>query len=216
MFFCELQPKFMLNVEAWDFVNNGYNHEIDVIEESIPFEEAKDKVNSVGIGANGIGWFNYSYRVQNLDTKNGHECSIDPVVTTDTNSLPTSCTCNECAPIHSSTKQPLEESSATTFVTNPLPTSSTCIASVPADNSTDQPLACVVSSSSLWALIAVVITLLIGLFFTIIIAICIVRNLSMKLKETKERNSHDSDGEHTCPVKLLLRHSKFRSVHRYV
>ena len=169
-----------------------------MIVKSIPFLVNNAEVKVEENGANGIGWFNFSYRVQNSDSKNAYECSIDLVTTSVTDPLPTSCTCDESVPLHNSTNQPLEESSATTSVTNPLPTSSTCIASVPVDNSTDQPLA--VSSSSLWALIAVAIMLLLTLFITIIIAICIVKNMSMKLKETKERNARGSDGEHTRPV----------------
>ena len=120
------------------------------------------------------------------------------ITATVTNPLPALSTCNASVPIHCSTDQPLGGSSVTTFVANPLPTSSTRIASVPVDNSTDQPLA--VSSSSLWALIGVTITLLISLFVIIIIAMCIVKIMSVKRKETKERNARDHDGKHTCPI----------------
>ena len=185
----------MLTIETWNFNYVHNDHEIDVINRSIHFEETKNKVNIVGIGTNGIGRFNFSYRVKNFDSKEPFECSIDSVTTTVTNPLPTSCICNANVPSDDRTDQPLEETSVTTSIANPLPTSSTCIASVPVDNSTNQPLA--VSSSSLWALIAVAIMLLLTLFVTIIIAICIVKNMSMKLKETKERNGSEPVGEHS-------------------
>ena len=189
-----MQSEFMLTIAAWDFVNNYNDQEIDAIVISIPFEDTQNEVNIEQNGANAIGWFNYSYRVQNFDNKMDYECSINPVVTT----VITSCTCTESVPDHCSTNHPLEGSSVAASVTNPLPTSSICIESVPADSSTDQPLAA--SSSSLWALIAVTIMLLLTLLVTIIIAICIVRNMSMKMKNRKGRNPHDGDGEDTCPV----------------
>ena len=202
-----------------------------MIAKSIPFQANNNEVKVEENGTNGIGWFNFSYRLQNSDNKNAYECSNNSATTTVADPQPTSCTCNESVPIHNSIGQPLEESSVTTYVTIPLPTSSMCIASapirkspdqllegssvtmsvtdplpssstriasVPVDNSTDQSLA--ESSSSLWAMIAVAIILLITLFVTIIIAICIVRNKFMKLKKTKEGNVHDCDGEHKCSV----------------
>ena len=130
-----------MTLEALDDDSSSYD-EIDVIVKSIPLLVNNDEVKVEENGTNGIGWFNFSYRVQKSDSKS---------------------TCNE---------------------------------SVPFDNSTDQPLA--LSSSSLWALIAVAILLLLTLLVTIIIAICIVRNMSMKLKGRKRRNAHDRDGERTC------------------
>ena len=153
-----------MTLEALDDNPNGKLDEIDVILKRIPLLVNNDEVKIEENGTNGIGWFYFSYRVQNSDSKNACECSII--------------------------------NSVTTTVANPLPTSYTCNESVPVDNSTDQPLA--VSCSSLWALIAVAIMLLVTLFVTIIIAICIFRNMSKKLKETKERNVPDRDGEHTC------------------
>ena len=161
-----------MTIEAWDFAGGYKDYEIDAINKSIVFPETVNKDNIVDHGTNGIGLFSFSYRVQNLNSTNTFECSID--------------------------------SFTTTVTLAPLPTSSTCNESVPIHNSTDQPLA--VSSSSLWALIAVAITLLLTLLVTIIIAICVVRNMSMKLKETKERNARARNGEHTCSVyiKVLL------------
>ena len=172
----------MLTITAFDFDYDWEHDVIDLIMKSIPLQVNNDEVKVEENGTNGIGWFNFSYRVQNSGNKNTHECSIDPVATTVMNPLPTSCTSNESVSIRNSTNQLLDESSVTTV-----------------DNSTDQPLA--VSPSSLWALIAVAIMLLLTLLVTIIIAICIVRNMSMKLKETKERNASDVDDEHT--VNLL-------------
>ena len=129
-----------------------------MIVKSIPFLVNNDDVKVEENGTNGIGWFDFSYRVQNSDSKNSYGCSIHSVTTT---------------------------------VTSPLITSSTCSL---VDNSTGQPLT---TSSSLWALIAVAIMLLLTLFVTIIIAICIVRSVSTKKKETKERSSRNCDGEHT-------------------
>ena len=184
-----------MTIEASDFDHDG-DDEIDVIVKSYPFLANNDEVKVEGNGTNDIGWFNFSYYVQNSDSKNIYECSIDSVTTTVMDPFPTSCTYNVSFPVDKSIDQPLVESSIRTTIANPVPASST--ASVPLGNGTDQPLA--VSSSSLWALIAVAIMLLITLFVTIIIATCIVRNLSMKLKEPKERNACDCDGEHTFPL----------------
>ena len=200
-----MQLKFMLTIEAWDsnWFDYGTDQEIDVTVKSIRFEETNNKVNVVENGTNGIGQFNYSYRIQHFDSKNySYECSINSVATTVTNPLPTSCTCNASVPNNDRTDQPLDGSSVTTSVTNPLHTSSTRITSVVDENSTDQPLA--VSPSSLWTVIAVAIMLFLTLLVTIVIAICIVKNMSTKLNETKERNTCDSDGEHTCPVLVYV------------
>ena len=225
----------MLTIEALDYDQTSEDDEIDVIVKSIPFLVNNDEVNVEEIGTNGIGWFNFSYHLQNSDSNNSYECSINSVTTTVTSPLPTSCTYtyNESVPVHSSTDQPLGESSVTTSVTDPLSTSCTCNETVPVHSSTDQPLeessvttsvtdplptssTCstniladnstnqpLTTSSSLWALIPVAIMLLLTLLVTIIIAICIVRNMSMKKKETKKRSSGDCDGEHTC-IHLLV------------
>ena len=128
-----------MTIRALDF-DYGSNHDqIDVIVKSIPFLVNNDEVKVEENGTNGIGWFNFSYRVQNSDSKNTYKFSIDSVTTTVTNVLPTSCTCNANVPIDhdKSIDQPLVESSIVTTVANPLLASSTCNASVPIDNSTD-------------------------------------------------------------------------------
>ena len=127
LFFCYLQQNLTLTIQAldydydWQYDDNWENDEIDMIVKSIPFLVNNDEVEVEGIGTNGIGWFNFSYRVQNSDSKSTYECSINSVTTYVTDPLPTSCTCNESVSVNNSTDQPLEES---TFVTNPLPTSS--------------------------------------------------------------------------------------------
>ena len=168
-----------MTIDALDY-NKIWNDEIDVIVKSIPFHANNDEVKVEETGTNGIGWFNFSYRVQNFDSKNSYECSFDSVTTISVTSVSND----------NNTDQPQGKSSDTI-----LPISRTCIANFPVHNSTDLPQ--VESSSSLWTLIAVAIMLLLTLFVTIIIAIFIVRNMSVKLKETKERNARDSDGRHT-------------------
>ena len=172
-----------MTITAFEYDGELKKDEMDVIVKSILFLLNNDEVKVEENGTNGIGWFNFSYRVQNSDNKNAYKFSINSVTTTVTNALPTSCTCNAYVPIDhdKSNDQSLVESSIATTVAYFLLASSTCIASVPVDNSTDQPLA--VFSSSLWALIAVAIMLLLALLVTIVIAICIVRNMSMKLNE---------------------------------
>ena len=106
-----MQLNFTLTIEAWDFAVYDDDHEIDVINKSIAFEETRNKVTIAEKGTNGIGLFNFSYSVQK------YECSTDS---------------------GNSTDQPLEESSVTTSFTNPLPTSNTCNASVLIHSSTDK------------------------------------------------------------------------------
>ena len=83
--------------------DDNEDDEIDVIVKSIPFLVSNDEVKVEENGTNGIGWFNISYRVQNSDSKNTYECSIDSVTTTFIDPLPTSCPCNASVPIYYST-----------------------------------------------------------------------------------------------------------------
>ena len=59
----------MLTLIAWDFDENDIHQEIDAFAKSIPFEETENKVNVVENGTNGIGQFNYFYRIQNFGSK---------------------------------------------------------------------------------------------------------------------------------------------------
>ena len=79
-----------------------------------------------------------------------------------------------------------------------------CTTEISANNSTDQQL--VESSSSPWAWIAVSILfiLLTILFFTVsTVVICIIRNMAMKMKETKKESTRESGGEYTYLVQLF-------------
>ena len=154
----------MLTIEAWDYGNTNYmyGHEIDVIINSVPFEETENKINTVQFGTNGIGWFNYSYSVQNSDSKNAHQSSIDPVATT-----------------------------VSTSVTNPLPTSSTCIASVPVDNSTDLPLAVSPSSLWALIAVAIMLLLTLLVTIIIAICVVKNMSMKLKeTKERPANDSH--------------------------
>ena len=73
--------------------NDNEDDEIDMIVKSIPFLVSNDEVKVEENGTNGIGWFNFSYRVQNSYNKNAYDCSINSVTTTVIDPLPTSCTC---------------------------------------------------------------------------------------------------------------------------
>ena len=101
-----------MTIKALDYDHDGENDEIDVIVKTIPMLVNNDKVKIEENGINSTGWFKFSYRVQNFDSKNTYECSINSVTTSATKPLPTSCTCNESVPNHNSTNQPLAESSS--------------------------------------------------------------------------------------------------------
>ena len=124
--------EFVLTIEAWDYFNNDKNQEMDILVKSIPFQEAKDDVNIVEMGTNGIGVFDFSYRVEDFSNNN-------------------TCTYN-CS---------------TDSGTNPHST-----------------------RTSLWAWIAMA-TLLVAFFFTITFAMCIARNVCMKMRETMIAREHD-------------------------
>ena len=135
----------MLTIEAWDYYNNDKNQEIDIIVKSIPFREVEDEVNIVEFGTNGIGQFDFSYRIEDFS--------------------------NNCS-----------------------------------TGSDANPHA---HSTSLWAWIAMA-TLLVTFFFTISIAICIARNVCMKMKETM--NARDRDGKLACRViKVCFNHESTTS-----
>ena len=92
---------FALTIEALDYDDNQ-DDEIDVIVKSISFFVNNDDVKVEENGTNGIGWFNFSYRVQNSDNQNAHKCSINSVTTTVTDPLP----------IDNSTGQPIAVTSS--------------------------------------------------------------------------------------------------------
>ena len=74
-----MQVSFTLTIQALDYSGEDREQEIDAISKRILFEETKHKVNIVQSGKNGIGQFNYSYRVHNFGSDNSYECSIASV-----------------------------------------------------------------------------------------------------------------------------------------
>ena len=97
-------------MEALDFISNQYYHEIDVIVKSILFVVNKDKIKIEEVGRNGIGWFNLTYHVQNLDGTNAYGQSFDLVTTTITKPVPNTHT--TIIMVDNSTDQQLAESSS--------------------------------------------------------------------------------------------------------
>ena len=71
-----MQVNFTLIIQAWDYNVENCEQEIDANSKSIPFEETKHKVNVVHSGKNGIGQFNYSYRVHNFGSNNSYELAV--------------------------------------------------------------------------------------------------------------------------------------------
>ena len=118
-------------------------------------------------GRNGIGIFNFTYCIQNMDYKYKNECNSGIPGGNGTDHLPTS--------------------------------PQTDISFTPADNCTNQQVH--ESSSPPWPWIAVAvlfILLTILLLIIIIVVICIVKNMRMNVKETKNRDSCEIKGECLC------------------
>ena len=89
-----------MTIQAWDFISPGFEDDaIDDITKSISFLENTDKVEIAEVGRNGIGWFNFTYYVQNLDSTTSF------VPTTD-------CTCTTRVLIDNSTDQQQAEFSS--------------------------------------------------------------------------------------------------------
>ena len=66
--FCNSQLNFTLTVQALDFVSYEHHNEIDDIVKNIPFQANKNEVKIEEVGTNGIGLFDLTYQMQNLDT----------------------------------------------------------------------------------------------------------------------------------------------------
>ena len=98
-----LQPNFTLTIQAWDVFFDEHDV-IDVIIRSIPFPENTDKAEIADVGRNGIGWFNFTYYMQNLDSMTS---LATPVPTMDS-----TCTCTTSVLIDNSSDQQQADSSS--------------------------------------------------------------------------------------------------------
>ena len=97
MQFFGFQPNITLTIEAWDWIQDFYREKIDSIEEPVHSPSCNNKVKVEKQGSMGIGWFNLSYCMHNLDSKNTPQISI-PYTTS--------------IQVNSSTDQPLAETSS--------------------------------------------------------------------------------------------------------
>ena len=169
--FCGFQFNITLTIKALYGEQNGYDT-IDIIEESVYSKSCKEVEQN---GSMGIGWFNLTYCMHNLDSKNAPEISVNSVTTTLFSTISIPCT-------------------TTTVNTISIPYTT----SAPVTSSTDQPLAETSSSTWAWIAVATLFILLSIIFFAIsIVMICIIRNKSTKLKDCSNKHACEQ-GEKTC------------------
>ena len=106
-----------LTVEAWDLDTGAHNEVIDVLALSINFLQNLDRQTVIESGKNGIGFFNFSYYIQQWDNQHTSKCDTEIPASSVTNHQVTLSPADiSFTPTDNSTIQQVHESSSSPWV----------------------------------------------------------------------------------------------------